>query len=84
MYSGQVEFGLEMMRRTLRNNICEQGLSWYGLNTFDAISGKPITGTEYSIGNLLWGVLAAMEGKDLTSPAQPGGLVDRIIWAASG
>jgi uncharacterized protein (DUF608 family) len=84
MYAGEADFGLEVIRRTLHNHVCEQGMTWYGINMFDSRTGKFIWGTEYTMNTLLWAALAAMEGKDLSAPSQPGGLVERIVCAAAG
>jgi hypothetical protein len=83
MYAGQVEFGLEIMRRAFHNNVCVQGLSWYGENSIDSMTGKWRSGTEYTIKMVLFGVIAAIQGNDLTAPGQNGGLVERIRQAAS-
>jgi uncharacterized protein (DUF608 family) len=84
MYAGQVEFGLEVIRRLMHSMQCKQGMSWYGSNIVDSPSGKLTFGTEYTINTQVWAVLAAMEGQDLSAPAQPGGLVDRVVRAATG
>jgi uncharacterized protein (DUF608 family) len=82
MYAGQIEFGMEIMRRAFHNNICKQGLSWYGENSFDSVTGKWRSGTEYTIKMILWGALAAKEGSDLVALSQPGKLVERILRTA--
>lgn len=82
IYAGQKEFGLEIIRRACHNNICRQGMSWYGENSFDSVTGKWRSGTEYTIRMFLWGVIAALQGKDLAGPAQPGGLIARILTAS--
>jgi hypothetical protein len=33
---------------------------------------------------MVWAVPAAMEGQDFSAPFQPGGLVDRVLRAATG
>jgi len=83
MYAGQVDFGLEIMRRAFHNNVCVQGLSWYGENSIDSVTGKWRSGTEYTIKMILWGAIAANEDKDLAVPGKAGGLVDRILKAAT-
>jgi len=82
MYAGQVEFGLEVIRRAMHNYVCNQGFTWYGAASYDGLTGKFMAGTEYVYPAFLWAVLGAMEGKDLTAPAQRGGLADRVIRAA--
>jgi len=83
MYAGQVEFGLEVIRRMMHNYACKQGFTWYGVASYDGLTGKFIVGTEYVFTAFLWAVLGAMEGKDLTMPARRGGLVNRIVCAAT-
>jgi uncharacterized protein (DUF608 family) len=83
MYAGQVDFGLEIIRRAFHNNVCVQGLSWYGENSIDSVTGKWRSGTEYTIKMILWGAIAAIERKDLTAPSQYGGLIDRIRQAST-
>jgi uncharacterized protein (DUF608 family) len=82
MYAGQVDLGLEIMRRAFYNNVCKQGLSWYGENSFDAITGKHISGSEYAIRMFLWGAVAAIKREDVAGPGRTGGLVKRILRAA--
>jgi uncharacterized protein (DUF608 family) len=84
MYAGQTAFGLEVIRRMLRNYTCEQGLTWYGASSFNAMTGEFVIGTEYAMLPLLWAILAARKGKDITAPSRSGGIVDRIIRAALG
>jgi uncharacterized protein (DUF608 family) len=81
--NGRVDDGLDIMRRIFHNNVCRQGLTWYGENTFDTVTGEPLTGTEYAIKNLVWAVLGALHGGDLRTPAAPGGLVRAILDASS-
>ena len=83
MYAGHVDFGLEIMRRAFHNNVCVQGLSWYGENSIDSVTGKWRSGTEYTIKMILWGAIAGNEGKDLTVACKAGGLVDRILKAVT-
>jgi uncharacterized protein (DUF608 family) len=82
MYAGQVEFGLEIMQRAFHNNVCRQGLTWYGENSIDNVTGKWDSGTEYTIKMILWGALAAIQGKDLVGPCRNGELVERMVKAA--
>ena len=82
MYAGQRDLGLEILRRAFHNGVCRQGFSWYGENSFDAVTGKHLTGSEYIIRMWLWAAIAAMEGKDVATPSQPGGLMDRVLRAA--
>jgi uncharacterized protein (DUF608 family) len=84
MYGGQVEFGLEVSRRLMHSMHCEQGMSWYGTAIVDSPSGKLAYGTEYTINTMVWAMPVAMEGQDLSRPIQPGGLVDRVLRAATG
>ncbi|HLM82987.1 MAG TPA: GH116 family glycosyl-hydrolase [Terriglobales bacterium] len=82
IYAGQRELGLEIMRRAFHNCICRQGLSWYGENSFDAVTGKHLSGSEYVTRMFLWGTIAALQNKDLSATTQRGGLVERILKAS--
>jgi hypothetical protein len=81
IYAGQVKFGFEIMQRAFHNNVCRQGLTWYGENSYDSVTGKWRSGTDYAIRTILWGALAASKGSDLTVPHQAGGLVGRVLRA---
>ena len=48
----------------------------------DADTGESVYGHDYYQDMMLWSLPAALDGKDLAAPAQPGGLVDRVVKAA--
>jgi uncharacterized protein (DUF608 family) len=79
-YRGQVEFGLELARRTV-HEVVQRGWYWDWPVAIDAVPG-PRTGFDYYQNMVLWSLAAAARGQDLTGPCQPGGLVDRIERAA--
>jgi len=78
MYCGQREFGIELARRTV-NKIAAQGWYWDWPVVIDAT--LPRIGFDYYQDMMLWTLPAAIAGEDLTGPAQPGGLVDRVLEA---
>ncbi len=82
IYAGQRELGLEIMRRAFHNCICRQGFSWYGENSFDAVTGKHRSGCEYVVRMFLWGTIVALQNSDLSAITQRGGLVERILEAS--
>ncbi len=81
MYYGQREFGLEMLRCFMDNIVRKQGHPWDTPNMVRCDTGERYYGTDYFQNMILWGVPAALEGKNLTAPCRPGGLVDRILKA---
>jgi len=84
MYEGERDFGLELYRRLMENVICKLGCTWEFPNQTrgDKDTGEIVYGNDYYTNMVLWMLLAAMEGKDISGPTQPGGLVDRVIQAA--
>jgi len=86
MYAGEREFGLELARRCWENIVCRQRYTWDMPNIMrgDADTGESVYGHDYYQDMMLWSLPAAIAGKDLGAPAQPGGLVDRVVKAARG
>jgi len=86
MYEGQREVGLELAHKICKNLVCDQGYTWDipVMTRGDADTGERGTGNDYYQVMMLWSLPAAIEGKDLSAPTQPGGLVDRILKAARG
>jgi len=84
MYEGERDFGLELYRRLMEHVICKLGCTWEFPNQTrgDKETGEIVFGSDYYTNTVLWMLLAAMEGKDISGPTKPGGLVDRIIQAA--
>ena len=84
MYEGEKEFGLELARKVWDNIECTQGYTWDMPNIMrgDVDTGERTYGNDYYQDLMLWSLPAAAEGKDFGAPAQPGGLVDRMIQAA--
>ncbi|MBI4556958.1 MAG: hypothetical protein HY706_05185 [Candidatus Hydrogenedentes bacterium] len=85
MYNGQRDFGLELARKSWHNLICLQGYTWDMPNILrgDVDTGERTFGNDYYQDMMLWSLPAALEGKDLGVPAKPGGLVHRMLRAAS-
>ena len=84
MYNGRKDFGLELVRRCMSNIVCEQCTTWDMPNIIRGDTGKRSFGADYYQNMMLWSLPAAMDGKSLEQPCQPGGLVDRVIQAARG
>jgi uncharacterized protein (DUF608 family) len=85
MYHGQKEFGLELARRCWENIVCKQRLRWDQPNFFrgDIDTGERTFGNDYYQNMMLWSLVAALDGGDLSEPCKPGGLVDRVIKAGA-
>ena len=83
MYEGEVEFGVELARRSLENLVCRQRHTWDNPCIVKGKSGERLSGHEYYQNMLIWALPACMSGQDLAGPCQPGGLVDRIVRAAA-
>jgi uncharacterized protein (DUF608 family) len=84
MYEGQVDFGLELARCCWENMICKWRYTWDMPNIMrgDEDTGERTYGHDYYQTMMIWSLPAAMEGKGLSAPTNPGGLVDRVIKAA--
>ncbi len=83
MYEGQKDFGMDLLHRTMQNIVCKWGYTWDAPNIMrgDKDTGERTFGSDYYQDMMLWAVPAAMAGQDLTGPAQPGGLVARVLAA---
>jgi hypothetical protein len=84
MYRGEKEYGLDLARRIMENMVCKQRWTWDMPILYRADTGEGIWGNDYNQMMICWAFPAAIEGKDVTGCAAPGGLVDRIIRAAGG
>ncbi len=83
MYHGRKDFGLELTRRCLGNIVCEQGTTWDMPNIIRGDTGLRSFGADYYQNMMLWALPAAMENRALDAPCRPGGLVHRVIGAAT-
>ncbi|MFH0962388.1 MAG: GH116 family glycosyl hydrolase [Planctomycetota bacterium] len=85
MYHGQRDFGIELAHRIWHNFVCRQGYTWdlRCMMVGDTDSGEGTSDSDYYQAMMLWSLPAALEEKDLSAPCAPGGLVDRILKAAS-
>jgi hypothetical protein len=85
MYQGERAFRLELLERCPSNLVLWGYLwDWPNLMRGEAATGQRGFGADYYQNLRLWAVPAALAGQDLTGPAQPGGLVERVIRAARG
>ncbi|HIQ04375.1 MAG TPA: hypothetical protein EYH31_01620, partial [Anaerolineae bacterium] len=82
MYEGEKEFGLELCRRCWAN-IVQNGMAWDQPNIIRGDTGERVYGGDYYQNMMLWAIPAALIGRDLSGPCAPGGLVDRVIQAAT-
>jgi len=82
MYEGQRELGLELARRCAQALI-DSGSEWNQPNILRGDNGLEIFGSHYDQNMMLWALPAAAEGKDIAAFCAPGGLVDRMIQAAT-
>lgn len=85
MYNGQQELGLELARKAWHNIVCDKGYTWDMPNTMrgDVDTGEKAYGADYYQDMILWSMVAAVNGTDIAAPCEPGGLVDRVLKAAS-
>ena len=71
----------------MENIVCKWGYTWDAPNIMrgDKDTGERHFGVDYYQDQdmMLWAVPAAMARQDLTGPCKKGGLVERIIKAAS-
>lgn len=85
MYNGEKEFGVELARKVWHNIFCIQGYTWDMPNIMrgDVDTGERTFGNDYYQDMMLWSLPAAMAGGHFGAPAEPGGLVYRVIEAAA-
>ncbi|NLS95629.1 MAG: hypothetical protein GXX96_26140 [Planctomycetaceae bacterium] len=83
LYHGQKDFGEDLIRRTLAYVMVHNGYTWDFPLSWQVDSGKRTYGSDYYQNMILWSSPAAFAGQDLSAPCKPGGLVDRILSAAS-
>jgi uncharacterized protein (DUF608 family) len=79
MYEGQREFGIELARRTVAE-VVRRGWYWDWAVALDTADGPRAQCDPYQ-NLMLWGLPAAIQGKDLAGPCRNGGLVERMLNA---
>jgi uncharacterized protein (DUF608 family) len=90
MYHDHRKFGDKVARSMWEGFVCEHGLTWDQATEYNTDTGNRIgegpnerpAGHDYNNAMILWALPAALEGKDLSAPAQPSGLMDRVVRAA--
>ena len=82
MYHGQRQFGLDLIRRAVQSVILS-GWYWDWPAMTDG-ADAPRVGSDCYQNMILWSLPAAMQDEDLAGPCQTGGLVDRVVKAATG
>jgi uncharacterized protein (DUF608 family) len=83
MYAGQVDLGLEIVRRNADNIIRRQGHGWDLPNMVHGDTGARNFGTDYFQKLSIWGVPAALANQRIDGPCGQGGIVENILLAAS-
>ncbi len=85
IYHGQRELGVELAHKVWHNLVCLHGYTWDMPNIMrgDADTGERTFGNDYYQDMMLWSLPAALDRVDLSVPAKPGGLVDRVKRAAA-
>jgi uncharacterized protein (DUF608 family) len=85
IYAGQKEFGMQLLKTSLDNQVLKWGYGWDGPNIYrgDADTGQRTYGADYYQNMMLWAMPAALAGQDITGPAAAGGLVHKILAAAA-
>ena len=75
-----------LVHRHWHNIVCEKRYAWNQPNQLrgDLNTGEAVYGYDYFTNMMLWGLPAAIEGKDVRAPTLPGSLVVRIIKATRG
>lgn len=79
LYTGRIETGLDLARRTVLE-VIRRGWLWDWPVVLDGSLGSRV-GFDYYQNLILWSLPASINGVDLASPCKPGGLVDRVIQA---
>lgn len=82
LYHGNLDHGLDLAERTVRGLVIENRASWDSILLFRGDNAEFLWGADYYQNMMLWALPAALSGKDLSGPCQPGGLVSRMIEAA--
>ena len=79
MYCGEYDLGLSLAETTWRNLIINQGLGWDMTHIVHAQDGHKLFGTDYNQMSVIWSLLAAIEGTDVSGPAREGHIVAEIL-----
>ena len=82
IYSGEAERGLELMRSIWHKMVMEKSMAW-DMPCQLTPEGDAAYGLEYYHNTMLWTLPIAVLGQDLKTFCAPGGIVDRVIRAAS-
>ena len=83
-YAGELEFGLEILRKHWENLCLKQGHAWDLPNMVVGDSGKRIFGTDYYQNMMLWAMPAAIAGQTIETSCASGGLIARMLRAGKG
>jgi uncharacterized protein (DUF608 family) len=83
LHKADAERGLELARRAMHALCVVNRAAWNTFIFYDGNTGRKVYGNDYYQNMVLWSMPAAIERTDLAGPAKPGGLVERIIRAAT-
>lgn len=82
LYDGRRELGLELARRCVQA-LVDNGSEWNQPNMLRGDTGLEMFGSHYDQNMMLWALPAALENRDIAGFCRPGGLVDRVVRAAT-
>jgi len=82
IYEGEMEYGTEMLRKAMKNMVCDHGHPWDLPNMILGSTGERHFGTDYYQNLMLWAVPAALMKESLAEFSRQGGLADQIRNAA--
>ncbi len=82
MYTGRKNEGLDLCYRCWER-IAALGRVWDQPNLLRGDTGEVVYGGDYYQNMMLWALVAALKGQDVSGPVTAGGLVERILCAAN-
>jgi uncharacterized protein (DUF608 family) len=83
IYNGERETGLRLLRSGLEAMSVERGYTWTQPNILRGDTGEKVYGADYYQNLMLWVLPAALAGQNVREASANGGLVDRMIKAAT-
>jgi uncharacterized protein (DUF608 family) len=81
LYAGESDFGIELARKGWEKLCLKQGYMWDLPNNIHGDTGKRVMGTDYYQNMMLWALPAAVNGQDLKTSSEPGGLIGKVMRA---
>lgn len=83
VYHGKVDTGLEIARRMYEAIALTARAPWNQRCLISSETGLPVWGDDYYSNMVVWALPMALDGQDVGSFAREGGLIDRMIAAAT-